>query len=55
MTETAIQQSDMDELFELEYRYCREPVFCDMGRYVHILCQKPVNPIESGSTGSYLY
>ncbi len=40
MTEMALAQSNTDELFELEYRYCRLPVFCNMGRYVHILCQK---------------
>lgn len=29
-----------DELFELEYRYCRQPAFRDMGRYIHILARR---------------
>jgi S-adenosylmethionine-dependent methyltransferase len=32
--------TDHHELFELEYRYCRMPVFRDMGRYVHVLAQR---------------
>jgi S-adenosylmethionine-dependent methyltransferase len=29
-----------DELFELENRYCRQPAFRDMGRYIHMLAQR---------------
>jgi S-adenosylmethionine-dependent methyltransferase len=32
--------SDEDELFTLERRYCRTPGFRDMGRYIHLLCQR---------------
>ncbi len=33
-------QTDKQALFELEYRYCRQPTYRDMGRYVHMLLQK---------------
>lgn len=32
--------SNEDELFALEYRYCRTPTFRDMGRYVHFLARR---------------
>jgi len=32
--------SNEDELFALEYRYCRTPTFRDMGRYIHLLAQR---------------
>lgn len=32
--------TDTDELFALEGRYCRMPVYRDMGRYVHLLARK---------------
>ena len=31
-----------NQLFELEYRYCRMPVFRDMGRYIHVLARCPL-------------
>jgi S-adenosylmethionine-dependent methyltransferase len=34
------EQTDDNELFELEARYCRMPTYRDMGRYIHILLQK---------------
>jgi S-adenosylmethionine-dependent methyltransferase len=34
------QNTNMDELFELEAKYCRMPVYRDMGRYVHIVAKK---------------
>jgi S-adenosylmethionine-dependent methyltransferase len=40
MSNEAIETTDLDELFKLEYRYCRQPTYRDMGRYVHILLQK---------------
>lgn len=40
MTSEVLEHSDMKELMELEYRYCREPVYRDMGRYIHIVAQK---------------
>lgn len=36
----AMEKTDTQELFELEARYCRMPVYRDMGRYVHILAKK---------------
>ncbi len=42
MSETALGGSDMEELEALEYRYCREEPYRDMGRYVHILARKRV-------------
>jgi S-adenosylmethionine-dependent methyltransferase len=35
-----LEETDIDELMKLEYRYCREPVYRDMGRYIHILARK---------------
>ncbi len=40
MDKEALQISNEAELMELEYRYCREETFRNMGRYVHILAQK---------------
>jgi len=34
------ENSDSQKLFELEYKYCRHPVYRMMGRYVHILANK---------------
>lgn len=35
-----MSRTDNAELFELEARYCRMPVYRDMGRYVHMLASK---------------
>jgi S-adenosylmethionine-dependent methyltransferase len=35
-----LRQSDLDELFALEYRYCRQPTYRDMGRYIHLLARR---------------
>lgn len=35
-----LEQSSQEELFELEYRHCRMPTYCDMGRYVHVVAKK---------------
>ncbi|MDT8407520.1 MAG: methyltransferase domain-containing protein [Methylococcales bacterium] len=35
-------ETDCDELQSLEQHYCRQPDFRGMGRYVHLLAQKPV-------------
>ena len=40
MTEEAVKNSNPEELFALEARYCRTPVYRDMGRYVHMLAKK---------------
>ncbi len=40
LTPEALGESSSDELFALEYRYCRLPAYRDMGRYVHILFQR---------------
>ena len=40
MEKEVLEQSDMDELMALEYRYCREPVYSHMGRYVHIVARR---------------
>ncbi len=36
----ALAQTDKQQLFDLEYRYCRQPTYRDMGRYVHLLLRK---------------
>ncbi|BBP42355.1 methyltransferase domain-containing protein [Thiosulfativibrio zosterae] len=40
MTPEALAKTDMDELFALEYRYCRQPTYRHMGRYIHVLARK---------------
>lgn len=40
MSPQARENTDIDELFELEKRYCRLPAYRDMGRYVHLLLHK---------------
>ncbi|WP_305909389.1 methyltransferase domain-containing protein [Methylomarinum sp. Ch1-1] len=40
LTPEALAHSAQDELFALEYRYCRMPTYRDMGRYVHILFRR---------------
>ncbi len=40
MDKKALDISSEEELIELEYRYCREETFRNMGRYIHILAQK---------------
>jgi S-adenosylmethionine-dependent methyltransferase len=40
LTKDILAASDINELFELEYRYCRMPTYRDMGRYIHILAKR---------------
>lgn len=40
LTPEALAHSDQNELFDLEYRYCRLPTYRDMGRYVHLVCRR---------------
>lgn len=40
MAKDVLEETDNEALMALEYRYCREPVYRDMGRYVHILAKK---------------
>jgi S-adenosylmethionine-dependent methyltransferase len=40
MSEEVLEQSKIEELLALEYRYCRDEVYKMMGRYVHILARK---------------
>jgi len=40
MNESTQQNSDIEALMRLEYKYCREPIYRDMGRYIHILARK---------------
>lgn len=40
LTSAVQAETDTEELFALEYRYCRQPTYRDMGRYVHVLAQK---------------
>jgi S-adenosylmethionine-dependent methyltransferase len=40
LSKETLENSKLDELFELEYRYCRIPTYRDMGRYVHLLAQR---------------
>ncbi len=39
MEKEVLDGSSMDELSALEYRYCREPVYSHMGRYVHVMAR----------------
>jgi S-adenosylmethionine-dependent methyltransferase len=40
MGKEVLEDTDLDELMALEYRYCREEVYRNMGRYIHILAEK---------------
>lgn len=40
MSKEAVSNSEISELLELEYRYCRESTFMNMGRYIHVLAEK---------------
>lgn len=40
MNPDAIADSKQEELMALEYRYCREPTYRNMGRYIHLLARK---------------
>ena len=40
MHEDAMGQSDIDNLMALEYRYCRQPTYRNMGRYIHLLAKR---------------
>ena len=40
MSPDTIEQTNMDELLALEYRYCRQPTYRNMARYIHILAKK---------------
>lgn len=40
MNREVLDKTDMEELFAVEARYCRMPVFQDMGRYIHLLAKK---------------
>jgi S-adenosylmethionine-dependent methyltransferase len=40
LSKDTLAQSPENELFELEYRYCRMPTYRDMGRYVHLLARR---------------
>lgn len=35
-----LEKSDSEELFALEYQYCRMPTYRDMGRYIHLVAKK---------------
>ncbi|AHF02163.1 SmtA protein [Thiomicrospira aerophila AL3] len=48
LTHEVLAQSNQDELMALEARFCRQPTYRDMGRYIHILAYKPIteeNPL----------
>ena len=40
MKREVLEETDIDALMRLEYKYCREPVYRDMGRYIHLLARK---------------
>ncbi len=40
MSQSALKETDMEELMALEYRYCRQGTYRNMGRYIHILAKK---------------
>ncbi|MDY0136829.1 MAG: methyltransferase domain-containing protein [Thiomicrospira sp.] len=40
LTTEVLNKSDQQELMALEYRFCRMPTYCDMGRYIHLLARR---------------
>jgi len=40
MTHEVLAESDMDDLLALEYRYCREPTYRNMARYIHLIAHR---------------
>ncbi|SIO17832.1 S-adenosylmethionine-dependent methyltransferase [Sulfurivirga caldicuralii] len=40
MDESVLVQTDLNELREVELKYCREPTFRNMGRYIHLLARR---------------
>jgi S-adenosylmethionine-dependent methyltransferase len=40
LSKNVLEDSDVAELFELEYQYCRLPTYRDMGRYIHLLARR---------------
>lgn len=40
LTSEVSEKSDSEELFALEYQYCRMPTYRDMGRYIHLVARK---------------
>lgn len=40
LTQDVLEKGNPQELFELEYRYCRMPTYQNMGRYIHLLARK---------------
>lgn len=36
MSRAVVEQSDTQQLLDLEYRYCREPTYRNMARYIHL-------------------
>ncbi|MDG6778804.1 methyltransferase domain-containing protein [Thiomicrorhabdus sp. zzn3] len=40
MTHEVLEQSDIDDLLALEYRFCRQPTYRNMARYIHLLAKK---------------
>ncbi len=43
MDKQAKETSDESVLFQLEHKYCRLPVYRDMGRYIHLLLKRQKN------------
>lgn len=42
MSHEALEKTEVQQLLDLEYRYCREPTYRNMARYIHILAKKQV-------------
>ena len=40
MMQGALEQSDLQQLLDLEYRYCREPTYRNMARYIHLVARR---------------
>jgi S-adenosylmethionine-dependent methyltransferase len=40
MNREALANSDTQELLDLEYRYCREPTYRNMARYIHLRAKR---------------
>lgn len=40
LTPEVLQNTNLDELIELENRYCRAPTFRQMARYIHLVAQR---------------
>ncbi|MBN2647499.1 MAG: methyltransferase domain-containing protein [Thiotrichales bacterium] len=50
MTQEAQAQSDLPALMALEYRYCREPTYRNMARYIHLRAKRKTDTTPETGT-----